>query len=236
MVEFFLVPAYYTKEIVLDKKALDFCKKYRSIALFAAVQFIKLEKVISQLKDIGITAIESHGKRTSGKFQLLGFDCFSGSFSPSLPPDAGILYIGDGLFHPKALEMAHWKNVGMYTPIAGAFSILTPADLDRQRKKYKANLLRFMNARKIGILVSTKTGQQYLKNALLLKEKLPKDCFIFVGDTFNYPDMENYPFIEAWVNTACPRIGTDDIVHMAKPPININDALAPEKALEQLSW
>ena len=62
---------------------------------------------------------------------------------------------------------------------------------------------------------------------------MPKQVYIFVGDILNYADMENFPFIEVWINTACPRIGYDDVTSMPKPLININDATTPEQSLIQ---
>ena len=55
--------------------------------------------------------------------------------------------------------------------------------------------------------------------------KKDKEYHIFIGDSFDLSDMENFNFIDAWVNSACPRIGTDDIVNIHKPLININDVL-----------
>ncbi len=232
MVEFLFIPAYYKSEVSLSKEALSQLKKFKTIALFGAVQYIKLEKAISQLEENGNKAIKSHGKRTSGDFQLLGCDCFSDSFDTGIVQADAILYIGDGLFHPKALLMSTKKEILMYNPIASSLSTLTLKEIEQQRKKYIANLRKYIAAEKIGILVSTKTGQQYLKNALKLKESTKKQAYIFIDDTFNYLFMENYPFIECWVNTACPRIGTDDVLHMPKPLINVNDAFKPEVALD----
>jgi len=45
-----------------------------------------------------------------------------------------------------------------------------------------------------------------------IKKKLEekgKRCFIFVFDTLDANEMENFPFIDFWVNTACPRIADD---------------------------
>ena len=72
--------------------------------------------------------------------------------------------------------------------------------------------MRFLSADNIGILVSTKPGQNSYKKAIEIKEKLEakgKKCFVFVFDTLDSNEMENFPFIDFWVNTACPRI-TDD--------------------------
>ncbi|MBR9699278.1 2-(3-amino-3-carboxypropyl)histidine synthase [Candidatus Woesearchaeota archaeon] len=235
MVEFMLVPGYFKEKIELSQEVLDRIKCFKKIALFGSVQFITLERVEEQLTELSIKIIAAHGKRTSGKYQLLGCDCFANSFSEDISHADAILYIGDGLFHPKALILAQKKiDVIQFNPRTTEMSVLTQADLEKQLKKYKANLTRYVASKKIGILVSTKTGQQYLKNALLLKEKADKEYFVFVGDTFDFSEMENYPFIECWVNTACPRIGFDDIAHMPKPLININDALDPIQALENV--
>ena len=72
---------------------------------------------------------------------------------------------------------------------------------------------KFLHADNIGILVSTKPGQNSYKKAVEIKEKLEskgKKCFIFVFDTLNSNEMENFPFIDFWINTACPRIADDE--------------------------
>jgi 2-(3-amino-3-carboxypropyl)histidine synthase len=232
MVEFLFIPAYYKEEVVLTADALSKLKKFSTIALFGAVQYIRLDKVLSQLQKNGNKVLKSHGKRTSGDFQLLGCDCFSDSFDKDITKADAILYIGDGLFHPKALLMSSKKEIYMFNPIDSSLSTLTLKDIELQKKKYIVNLRKYISAERIGILVSTKTGQMYLKNALKLKESTKKKAYIFIDDTFNYSLMENYPFIECWVNTACPRIGTDDVLHMPKPLINVNDAFRPEVALD----
>ena len=44
------------------------------------------------------------------------------------------------------------------------------------------------------------------------KKKLKdKNCYIFLADTVNPAEFENFPFIESWVNTACPRFADDNV-------------------------
>ena len=240
MTEFLFIPAHYEKGIVLTDKALEELRKYKKIALFASVQFIKLETIVRQLKENGIKVLTTHGKRTSGEFQLLGCDCFNDSFENKKIFDECdvILYIGDGLFHPIALLLSQQqsknpKPIMLYDPISKTIKEINQNETKSNLKKYKANLMKYINADKIGVLVSTKTGQQHLKNALLLKEKSDKQVYIFVEDTFNFSNMENFPFIDVWVNTACPRIGYDDVLHLPKSTININDAFNPGEALKR---
>ena len=59
MVEFLLIPAYWKEEVVLPADILEKLSSYKSIAIFGAVQFIRLEKVIEQLKEKGIKTIVS---------------------------------------------------------------------------------------------------------------------------------------------------------------------------------
>ena len=36
-----------------------------------------------------------------------------------------------------------------------------------------------------------------------------KKSYIFIADTINESEFENFPFIECWVNTACPRFADE---------------------------
>ena len=84
-----------------------------------------------------------------------------------------------------------------------------------ERKKGK--LLRFYSAKSYGILVSTKQGQYKLKKALELQKKL-KNSFIFIFNTLNLNELENFPDIDCWINTACPRIEGKSIINLEDIP------------------
>ena len=71
-------------------------------------------------------------------------------------------------------------------------------------------LIKYLSSKEIGIIVSTKPGQNKLKKALELKKKIKdKNCHIFLADTVNPAEFENFPFIECWINTACQRFADD---------------------------
>ena len=43
-----------------------------------------------------------------------------------------------------------------------------------------------------------------------LEKKYPdKKFYTFVAETIDYAQLDNFNFIEAWINTACPRIEED---------------------------
>ncbi len=248
MTQIVFIDSKYEGEIELSKKALDYLKnqkpKITSLALFASVQFTKIGKILDQLKSINIKTKITKAKRTNTPLQILGCDCYNDSFKDKIIEDSdAILYIGDGLFHPKALLLAQIKSktikpIIIWDPMLQKLSVLNKKDIQQQINKTKANIKRYINARKMGILVTIKPGQQYLNSALRLKSKIEqegKKAFIFIDDTLDLRALENYPFIEAWVNTACPRIGTDDITTIRQPMINLREAFNPVKALEEIS-
>lgn len=116
------------------------------------------------------------------------------------------LYVGSGEFHPLGIAAETGKDVFCFNPFTKKLSKITEADLKDYRRCRKASMARFLSAGKIGILVSAKPGQSQLKKAKELAGKKDKEYFIFAFDTLNEVDLENFPFIECWVNTACPRI------------------------------
>lgn len=85
-------------------------------------------------------------------------------------------------------------------------------------------MLSFMSSKEIGVLISTKPGQYKIKKAYELEDKFPeKKIYFLLFNTLNYSGLENFPFIECFVNTACPRISYDEADKIRKPIINIDD-------------
>ncbi len=245
MPELVLIDAKWEGEIKPTKEFKEFLKKNnaKSIALLASIQFTSLTDFIKEIEKLGIKINTTKAKRTNEPLQILGCDCYEDSFlQPIIRESDLVVYVGDGLFHPKALllsqsKLKKIKPVIIFNPLSKKTSILDKSAIDKQIKKYKRNLKIFLNSEKIGILVTIKPGQQYFSLAKKLKEHLEnqsKKCYIFIDDTINLNNLENYPFIKAWVNTACPRIGTDDIVNFKQPIINLKEAFDPVKALEEL--
>jgi len=112
------------------------------------------------------------------------------------------LFIGGGMFHPLAL-----RKLGKPIYLVNGQEV-------KENKNIKKNWVKFLHAKKVGIIVSTKPGQSHMK----LSEKLKKDMekkypdkefFIFLCDLVQKEQMDNFPFIDSWVNTACPRMADD---------------------------
>jgi len=240
MVKVMFADAEYNGEILFNKELISYIEKnkIKSVAIFASAQFMHFEKVVKQLNEIGVEIILTKTKRTSRVGQILGCNIYDNNFERNIFQHVGaVIYIGDGAFHPSALLFAGIKNIIVFNPISNKMKLISKKDIEKQINKIKINLRKFINANTIGILVSLKPGQQHFVLAKKLKLKLKsqgKKAFIFVDNNFNLSDIENFNFIQCWVNTACPRIGTDDILNISKPIINIRDAFEPTNALE--SW
>ena len=82
----------------------------------------------------------------------------------------------------------------------------------------------YLNSKKIGILVTLKPGQENLKMALFLKDKIKdKKSYIFVGNELNEQELVNFSDINSWVNTACSRIEMSKVVNFEEIVNYINN-------------
>jgi len=57
-----------------------------------------------------------------------------------------------------------------------------------------------------------------------LKEQFPDKRFTFLlADTLDFAALEDFAFVEVFVNTACPRLGFDDAPRAFRPVLNLTD-------------
>jgi 2-(3-amino-3-carboxypropyl)histidine synthase len=137
------------------------------------------------------------------------------------------LFIGDGEFHPKALLLGSDKDVYVFNPFNKEFRKITTTAIADIKKKTKIAFTKFLHAKNIGVILSTKPGQMQLHNALQLKKRFPEKNFYYLTfNTIDFQQLENFPFVDCYVNTSCNRL-IDDYDKFPKPVINIEDL--PEK-------
>jgi 2-(3-amino-3-carboxypropyl)histidine synthase len=134
------------------------------------------------------------------------------------------LYVGDGLFHPKALVINNELPVYLYDPKREEWNVMKDEDIELAKKKQKAAMSTFLMSKKIGVLITTKYGQQRIQMSMKLKEKYPdKEFFFLLFDSLDWNSLEDFPFLECFVNTMCPRIGLDDTNKLRKPVLDIGE-------------
>jgi 2-(3-amino-3-carboxypropyl)histidine synthase len=130
------------------------------------------------------------------------------------------LFVGSGEFHPVQVAMMTGQPVYLWNPVAQEFGQLDKKRVDDWKKLKLGQLNKFLHAKKVGIIVTTKIGQKNLMRALELQKKGDKEYYIFACDELDMGEFENFSFIDYWVNTACPRIPDS-----AKDMVNIDDLI-----------
>lgn len=207
-------------EIKIPKTAIS--KLPRNIALFTTTQHIhKIQNIKKQLEKAGKEVYLVKGKHSKHKGQILGCDVLH--LQPNKAWQA-FFYIGTGEFHPKELMMEQDKPVFVFNPASKKFYKLDKKSVQEIKKRKKGAYLKFLASENIGVLVSVKLGQYNLSQALKLKQRYNnKNFYYLLFDTIDLNELENFPFIECFVNTACPRIAYDDSIRTTKPIINIED-------------
>jgi len=195
-----LIEARWNRDVrPVIEKAIE--KSPKTVGLITTAQHKHQLKEIKQM-------IEKAGKHAVVGGQILGCDV-SAAKKIEKEVDA-FLYIGSGEFHPLGVALETSRRVIIANPLTHEVGEIRKEDIERYKKKQKGALLKFLSSKEIGIIVSTKPGQEKLKKAFELKKRLKdKNCYIFAGDVIKEEDLEDFPFIECWVNTACPRFADE---------------------------
>ena len=214
-----MVESRYKGEIDLSK--LEVNKLPQKIGLVTTVQFLDYINDFKKfLEEKGkIVFIDKERQKYEG--QLLG--CDQGAALKTDDKVDAFIYFGTGKFHPLGVALRTAKDVYCYDPIHSINYRIDRNEVEAYNKKRKGAYLKFLSSKEIGLLVSTKPGQNNFKKAIELKKNMKdKNFYIFVFDTLDFNQIENFPFIECWVNTACNRI-LDDYSKFPKPLIDLSD-------------
>jgi len=214
------VEARYKKKVIIGKYISKLPSK---VGLITTIQFIgQIKEIKLQLEKYGKKIFLGKGKHTIYNGQVLGCDVQS-AISISNKVDA-FFYIGSGLFHPIAISLKTKKDVFTFNPLTEKFSKVDRKEAEKINKRKKGALIKFLSSKEIGVIVTTKPGQEQLKEAFELKNKFrDKNFYFLIFDTIDFNQLENFPFIECFVNTACPRIALDDSIKIEKTILNLED-------------
>lgn len=216
------------------EKALTLMDGWRTIGLATTVQHVQvLDEVKEFLVRAGKTVMVGDAGRVNYPGQVIGCDY---SNAKSIANDVeGFLFIGGGRFHALGLALSTSKPTIVADPYEKrAYSI----DDEAQKilKQRWASLQEAQKAKTFAVLVGLKPGQKRLEEALNVKEKLEKsgkEVYILAVRELTQEMVMNFPTIEAYVNTACPRVPLDASSKFSKPMLMLNEALA---VAGELSW
>jgi len=171
-----------------------------------------LPRMLEFLEERGIGAVVAGGSgRVRYPGQVLGCS-FSGARETGC---SEILYVGTGLFHPEGIQLATGARVIALDPYLGTAA---PVSAERLKRRRFALVEKARGAERIGIIVSTKSGQQRPALARRLAALSGKAVLVAMCDVC--PDeLLNLGF-DCYVNTACPRLAYDDQIRFPVPVLS----------------
>lgn len=129
------------------------------------------------------------------------------------------IFLSSGEFHILNATNKIKKPIFQLNPITMQLTKFDSAKIEKIREKQKILEKKFLLAKNIGILITTKPGQQQLKESIKLKKKLEnkgKNVFIFIFNNLDLNQFENFPEIPLYINTACPglMLDSDKIINL----------------------
>ncbi len=197
------------------------------VGLVATVQHVHaLEEAKIMLARAGKQAVIGKSNNLKYEGQVLGCDFFTAK----VPCDE-IVFIGSGSFHPVGIALYAGKRVIAADPFTMQISVFEPDEL---RKKRYIVIGRALDAKSFGILISMKSGQFKLNEAIALQKRAVAkglEAFLISLEEINEERLLGFK-VDAFVNTACPRLA-EDFIHFKKPVLSINEF---EVVLGERTW
>jgi 2-(3-amino-3-carboxypropyl)histidine synthase len=171
--------------------------------------------------------------RVSYPGQVIGCD-YTNATSVAKDTEA-FLFVGGGRFHALGVALSTSKP----TIVADPYDMTTFSvnkDAERIRRQRWTCIKEAQKARIFAVLIGLKQGQERMEEALQIKEKLAENgrtTYLFAARNITPEALMNFPRVDAFINTACPRLTLDDANTFRRPILTINEALV---AIGELSW
>ncbi|AEG19290.1 diphthamide biosynthesis enzyme Dph2 [Methanobacterium paludis] len=195
--------------------SLSLLEGYERIGLVTTAQHLHLlDEITSFLEGNGKKVVMKEGSGTQ-KGQVLGCNF---SAIKDLDIDA-VLYVGSGNFHTLGIKLFTDKPVVIADPYMNDARDIDEF-ADRIMRIRFARIAKAADAKRFGIIVSSKKGQSRLDLAKVLKNMIDKEereAFIIVMDDISPELLVPFRDLDAFVVTACPRIAIDDSKMYKKP-------------------
>ena len=204
------------------------------IGLLATVQYLGLiPKVKGMLESSGREVRVGEGdRRICHPGQVLGCNC---SAAESIDADVdGYLFIGEGDFHPLAAAFGTEKPVLVLNPVTGEVRDMSETR-DRILRRRFAAIQGARDAESFLVIVCSKVGQNrsgLADEMVSLLRRHGRTAHKVIIEEINPTALMSYQ-VDAFVNTACPRIAMDDAARYPKPMLTPPEL---EIALGEREW
>jgi len=190
----------------------------------------KFDEMREYLEDRGYAVHTRRGdERLTHEGQVLGCNYASADVDADQ-----VLYVGGGKFHPLGLAMEHPdKHVVIADPVNNVVEVADAEQFVRQRY---AAVHKAMDAETWGVIFSTKIGQGRWETAREIVDG-NDDAYLITMDEVTPDRLTNFG-LDAYVNTACPRVTTDDGPQFKQPMLTPGEyrIAIGEKPLDALEF
>ncbi len=194
------------------------------IGLLATIQYLDLiPKVKSILEKSGRKVFVGTGdRRIAYTGQVLGCNCSSAE--AVLDDVDAFLFIGEGDFHPLAAAFGIKKDVIVLNPVTSEVRSMAEVR-DRILRKRFAAIQTAKNAQSFLVIVCSKVGQNRSEEADRAIEKIRSHglkAYKAILEEITPLSLLSYR-VDAYVNTACPRVAMDDSAKYDHPMITLTE-------------
>lgn len=217
----------------LLKKSLSELKSFKNIGLSCSVQHIHdLKNILEFYENNGKKVIVSKKKgNVSGEGQVVGCQYFG---LKEIQDKVDCFVVIGNNFHSMGAALAVDKPVFLIDVYNNEIKNMNGVK-DKIIRQRILSVEKFKDAKKIGIIIGVKQGQQfgsykYLKDRFI---KLGKEVVVLTINEFSPDKLVNFYNIDGFVELACPRIATDDFARYKKPIITFKEALV---VVGEKSW
>jgi len=230
MVKHEQVPTIYVEaraNVAVDKaveQSLPLLIGYTTVGLATSVQHLQtLNQAREILTRAGKTVIVGDSGQIAYPGQVSGCN-YSNAKSIADEVEA-FLFVGGGMFHALGIALNTSKPTIIADPYDNRAYPIT-AEAQKILRQRFASIQEAKNAKKFGIFVGLKPGQKHMDSALHVKElaeKHGKTAYLFAAREINPETLLEFPSIDAYVNTACPRVSLEATGKFQKPVLTINE-------------
>jgi 2-(3-amino-3-carboxypropyl)histidine synthase len=207
---------------------------YSKIGLATSVQHLQ---TLNQAKEILVHAGKTVVIGDSGQM------CYPGQVSgcnySNVKSIAGevevFLFLGGGMFHALGVTLSTSKPTIIADPYDNR-AYLIGAEAQKILKQRFASIQEAKKVNKFGIFVGLKPGQKHIESALRMKavaETKGKDAYLLAAREINPETLLEFPSLDAYVNTACPRISLEAPGKFQKPILTVNEFMV---VCGEVSW
>jgi len=234
------VPTIYVEakaKVSVDKvvrQALPLLTDYKKIGIATSVQHLQeLNRINEILIESGKTVLIGNFGQLAYAGQVIG--CNYSNVVSIAPEVEAFLFVGGGLFHGLGVALSTSKPTVIADPYDNkAFSVSEEAKKILSQRW--AGIQEAKGAKAFGIFVGLKPGQRRFEQALYVKdlaEKHGRAAYLFAAREITPELILEFPSLDAYVNTACPRVSLEAPKKFSKPMLTVNEFMV---VVGDISW